>query len=313
MQIGKIRKVPLREIWRREDSDFSAWLEENIDYLNDIFEFDISVESREEAVGPFRVDLWGEDNFGQRVIIENQLERTDHDHLGKVITYLTNLGANRAVWIAKEPRKEHIRAIEWLNEITPDDTSFYLVKVEAIRIGDHPVAAPQFTIVQGPSAESKQIGAEKKEFAKRHQIRLDFWKEFIEGMNGMSNLCSNLSPSKDNWLGIALGWSGVSINCVVSKNYARTEVYINRGDIDENKRVFDFLADRKNDIEGDFGGSLEWERMDDKITSRIKFEQQDLNLYNREDWAAMIEHMKHGAIKMETAFRKHVKSLKTKS
>jgi len=313
MQIGKIRKVPLREIWRREDSDFSAWLEENIDYLNDIFEFDISVESREEAVGPFRVDLWGEDNFGQRVIIENQLERTDHDHLGKVITYLTNLGANRAVWIAKEPRKEHIRAIEWLNEITPDDTSFYLVKVEAIRIGDHPVAAPQFTIVQGPSVESKQIGAEKKEFAKRHQIRLDFWKEFIEEMNGTSNLCSNLSPSKDNWLGIALGWSGVSINCVVSKNYARTEVYINRGDIDENKRVFDFLADRKNDIEGDFGGSLEWERMDDKITSRIKFEQQDLNLYNREDWAAMIEHMKHGAIKMETAFRKHVKSLKTKS
>ncbi|HAW73242.1 MAG TPA: DUF4268 domain-containing protein [Flavobacteriales bacterium] len=313
MQIGKIRKVPLREIWRREDSDFSAWLEENIDYLNDIFEFDISVESREEAVGPFRVDLWGEDNFGQRVIIENQLERTDHDHLGKVITYLTNLGANRAVWIAKEPRKEHIRAIEWLNEITPDDTSFYLVKVEAIRIGDHPVAAPQFTIVQGPSVESKQIGAEKKEFAKRHQIRLDFWKEFIEEMNGTSNLCSNLSPSKDNWLGIALGWSGVSINCVVSKNYARTEVYINRGDIDENKRVFDFLADRKNDIEGDFGGSLEWERMDDKITSRIKFEQQDLNLYNREDWAAMIEHMKHGAIKMETAFRKHVKSLKTKN
>ena len=313
MQIGKIRKVPLREIWRREDSDFSAWLEENIDYLNDIFEFDISVESREEAVGPFRVDLWGEDNFGQRVIIENQLERTDHDHLGKVITYLTNLGANRAVWIAKEPRKEHIRAIEWLNEITPDDTSFYLVKVEAIRIGDHPVAAPQFTIVQGPSVESKQIGAEKKEFAKRHQIRLDFWKEFIEGMNGTSNLCSNLSPSKDNWLGIALGWSGVSINCVVSKNYARTEVYINRGDMDANKRVFDFLADRKNDIEGDFGGSLEWERMDDKITSRIKFEQQDLNLYNREDWAAMIEHMKHGAIKMETAFRKHVKSLKTKN
>ena len=226
---------------------------------------------------------------------------------------MTNLGANRAVWIAKEPRKEHIRAIEWLNEITPDDTSFYLVKVEAIRIGDHPVAAPQFTIVQGPSVESKQIGAEKKEFAKRHQIRLDFWKEFIEEMNGTSNLCSNLSPSKDNWLGIALGWSGVSINCVVSKNYARTEVYINRGDIDENKRVFDFLADRKNDIEGDFGGSLEWERMDDKITSRIKFEQQDLNLYNREDWAAMIEHMKHGAIKMETAFRKHVKSLKTKN
>ena len=313
MQIAKIHKVPLREIWKREDKDFSAWLEENIDYLNDIFEFDISVESREEAVGPFRVDLWGEDNFGQRVIIENQLERTDHDHLGKVITYLTNLGANRAVWIAKEPREEHMRAIEWLNEITPDDITFYLVKVEAIRIGDHPVAAPQFTIVQGPSVESKQIGAEKKAFAKRHHVRLEFWKEFIDKMNTSNNLCSNLSPGKDNWLGIALGWSGVSVNCVVSKNYARTEVYINRGDIDENKRVFDYFADRRDVIETEFGAPLEWERMDDKITSRIKFEKRDVDLNNREDWPAMIEHMKHGAVKMESAIRKHVRTLKSKS
>lgn len=312
MQIAKIHKVPLREIWKREDKDFSAWLEENIDYLNDIFEFDISVESREEAVGPFRVDLWGEDNFGQRVIIENQLERTDHDHLGKVITYLTNLSANRAVWITKEPREEHMRAIEWLNEITPDDITFYLVKVEAIRIGDHPVAAPQFTIVQGPSVESKQIGAEKKAFAKRHHVRLEFWKEFIDEMNTSNNLCSNLNPGKDNWLGIALGWSGVSVNCVVSKNYARTEVYINRGDIDENKRVFDYFADRREVIENDFGAPLEWERMDDKITSRIKFEKREVDLNNREDWPAMIEHMKHGAVKMESAIRKHVRALKSK-
>ena len=312
MQIGKIHKVPLREIWRREDTDFSAWLEENIDYLNDIFEFDIVVESREEPVGPFRVDLWGEDSFGQRVIIENQLEKTDHDHLGKIVTYLTNLKANRAIWIAKEPREEHVKAIEWLNEITPDDISFYLVKLEAIRIGEHPVAAPQFMIVQGPSEEGKKLGAEKKEFARRHQIRLDFWGEFIDAMNADNGLCSNLSPSKDAWLGIALGWSGVSVNCVVSKSYARTEVYINRGSYDENKQVFDYFDERREEIEEDFGNPLQWERMDDKKTSRIKFEKTGLSLYNKEDWPAMIEHMKLGAVKMEAAIKKHVRALKAR-
>ena len=98
----------------------------------------------------------------------------------------------------------------------------------------------------------------------------------------------------------------------MSKNYARTEVYINRGDIDENKRVFDYFADRREVIENDFGAPLEWERMDDKITSRIKFEKRDVDLNNREDWPAMIEHMKHGAVKMESAIRKHVRTLKSK-
>ena len=310
MQIGKIRKVPLREIWKREDTDFSVWLEANIDFLNDILDFDITVESREEAVGPFRVDLWGEDNLGGRVIIENQLERTDHDHLGKVITYLTNLGANRAVWIAKEPREEHARAIEWLNEITPDDIAFYLIKIEAIRIGDHPVAAPQFTIVQGPSVERKQIGAEKKEFAKRHQIRLDFWKAFLDSMNQSNNLCSNLSPSKDVWISIALGWSGVNVNCVVSKSYARVEIYISRSTAAENKRVFDFLIQRKEEIENDFGGALEWERLTGKKASRIKFEQKGLNYFDSNDWPTMISFMQENAVKMESAFRKHVSELK---
>ena len=95
--IGKIKKVPLRELWKKEDKDFTKWLEENIDYLNDIIDFDISIESREENVGPFRVDLYGEDNNGNKVIIENQLEKTDHTHLGQIITYLTNLEAKTAI------------------------------------------------------------------------------------------------------------------------------------------------------------------------------------------------------------------------
>lgn len=127
ISIGKIKKVSLRELWKKEDKHFTKWLEENIDYLNDVIDIDISIESREENVGPFRVDLYGEDNNGNKVIIENQLEKTDHTHLGQIITYLTNLEAKTAIWISSEPVEEHEKAIEWLNETTPDDISFYLI------------------------------------------------------------------------------------------------------------------------------------------------------------------------------------------
>lgn len=96
--IQKIQKVPLREIWKREDKDFTKWLEENIDYLCDVLGFEFNVISSEEAVGPFKVDLYGEDASGEKVIVENQLERTDHTHLGQVITYLVNLGGQKQLF-----------------------------------------------------------------------------------------------------------------------------------------------------------------------------------------------------------------------
>ena len=112
MNIGRIKNVPLRDLWKREDKDFSAWLEKEIDVLNEVLDITVSIEKREEAVGPFRVDLYGEDHLGRKAIIENQLEKSDHDHLGKVLTYLTNLEAGVAIWINSEPREEHVKAIE---------------------------------------------------------------------------------------------------------------------------------------------------------------------------------------------------------
>lgn len=181
--IQKIKRVPLREIWSKEDKDFTKWLEENIDYLNEVLGFDISIEAREERVGPFKVDLYGEDIMGNKVIIENQLEKTDHTHLGQIITYLTNLEANTAIWITKEPTEEHANAIDWLNETTPDDISFYLVKLEAIKIGDGSPAAPLFTIIKKPTIEKKQIGSEKKEHALRHVVRERYWAQLLDFMS----------------------------------------------------------------------------------------------------------------------------------
>ena len=131
-QIGKLKKVPLREIWKDEAKNFTSWLGENIDTLNDALEINLSITDKEKSVGPFSADLVAEDENGDVVAIENQLEKTDHDHLGKIVTYLSNLdNAKTAIWITGNPREEHKKAIDWLNEFTPDDIAFYLIKVEA--------------------------------------------------------------------------------------------------------------------------------------------------------------------------------------
>ncbi len=139
MNISRLDAVPLRDLWKHEEHGFSVWLHENIQVLGDALGMRFADPQREVAVGSFTVDLVAEEENLGRVVIENQLEATDHDHLGKVLTYLTNLEAKTAIWISPKPRPEHVRAVTWLNETTPDDVSFYLVQLAAFRIGVLPV------------------------------------------------------------------------------------------------------------------------------------------------------------------------------
>ena len=147
-KIGSLQRVALREVWPHEALDFTPWLEENIDVLNNAIDLSLSIVEREQAAGDFSVDLVAEDESGNPIIIENQLERSNHDHLGKLITYLTAIGAKAAIWIVADPRPEHIGAISWLNESS--SAAFYLIKVEAVRIGDSP-PAPLLTLIVGSS------------------------------------------------------------------------------------------------------------------------------------------------------------------
>ena len=310
--IGKIEKVELREIWRREADDFTKWLAEHIDYLNEVLDLDIAVQQVEGNVGPFRVDIYGEDGDGNKIIIENQLEKTDHSHLGQILTYLVNLDANIAIWITAHPIEEHRQVIEWLNEMTPDDMRFYLIQVEAIRIEGQNTVAPLFTVVEGPTQEKKKLGAEKKEHAQRHTVRKEFWAQFIEAMNQKSTLCQNISPSTDSWISIALGVTGISVNLVATGNYARAEIYINRGDKAENKRVFDLLYQSKDAIETEFGASLAWERMDDRVTSRVKCELDGVDIFNQSDWPKMNIFLIDAAMRMHKAFKEPVQKAKSK-
>jgi len=193
MSIGRLEPVPLRTLWPREDADFTHWLAENLDALAEQLNLGLTLEEEEARVGDFMVDLLAKTEDGRLVVIENQLERTDHDHLGKLLTYLTNFDAKIGVWICADPRPEHQRAIQWLNEVAPEDMAFYLVKVEAFRIGDSP-PAPWFRIVAGPTPEVRAVGRQRKDLAEREILRQQFWTQLLERARNRTRLHARRKP-----------------------------------------------------------------------------------------------------------------------
>jgi hypothetical protein len=196
--IGKIQRVPLRDVWKHEAKDFTQWLQENIDVLNSALDLNLVNVDRERETGDFSIDLVAEDDGGGTVIIENQLEKSNHDHLGKLITYLTGMGARAAIWIVSDPRPEHVAAVAWLNESS--SAAFYMVKVEAVRIGDSP-AAPLFTLIVGPSKETQEVGKTKKELAERYGIRKRWWTQLVERSAKVSKLHAHITPGEYSWIG----------------------------------------------------------------------------------------------------------------
>lgn len=309
--IGKIKKVPLREIWKDEARDFTTWLGENIDALNEAMGLKLVVTDIEKSVGPFSSDVVAEDENGVVVIIENQLEKTDHDHLGKMVTYLSNLeNAKTAIWISSVPRDEHRKAIEWLNEFTPDDVCFFLVKVEAIQINGSD-SAPLFTIVAEPTEVAKEIGKEKKEYAEKHQLRKKFWTQLLESAKEKTRMLSSLSPTIYHWIGTGAGKQGMSYNLVLTNNCASVELYLDRGKgfASVNKERFDKLYQNKEIIERAFGEELNWERLDNKRASRISKKYEECGLKDSNKWEEAQNKMINGIIDMKKAFDQFIREL----
>ncbi len=302
--IGKLERVPLREVWKHEAHDFTVWLQDNIDVLNDVIDLSLASAEREQSAGKFSVDLVAEDDAGNPVVIENQLEKSNHEHLGKLITYLTAIGAKVGIWIVSDPRPEHVGAISWLNESSGAD--FYLLKVEAIQIGDSP-SAPLLTLIVGPSEESREVGATKKELAERYTIRRRFWTQLLEEAKTKSKLHANISPSQHGWLGTSAGTSGLLLAYVIQKHGAHVELYIDRGkdSEEENKVIFDKLFESRDAIEEAFGGSLEWQRLEGKRACRIKKQITNGGYRDEAKWPEIQDAMIDAMIRFAKALKPH--------
>lgn len=310
MEVGKIERLELRKIWNNEALSFTPWLETNIDALSEVIGLPLSVVAREKIVGSFSLDLLAEDDSHNKVIIENQLEKTDHDHLGKVLTYLIGLDAKTAIWICSDARQEHISVINWLNEITPDDMFFYLVKVEGIKIGDS-LPAPLFSVICAPSQDVKEMGKTKEEFAERHKLLLEFWRRLIEKIKGKTQLHENASPTKNNWMSTSAGKSGLSYQYNITKNGASVEFYIDRVKDSEavNKQIFDFFYSKKDEIQAVFGDSLTWYSVEGIRRCGVRWDTSEAGLGDQEQWEKLQDTLIDAMIRLEKAFKKHVQAL----
>ena len=306
--IGKIHRVPLQEVFKHEAFDFTRWLEKNVDVLNDALNLSLSGAERERAAGDFSVDLVAEDEDGSPVVIENQLKKSDHDHLGKLLTYLVAVGAKTAVWIVSEPRNEHVRAVSWLNESSSAD--FYLVKIEAIKIAESP-PAPLLTQVVGPSAESREVGEAKKEWAERETLRYRFWEELLERSRSKTQIHTYISPTRGGWVGAGAGKAGLSYVYSITEHATKTELSIDRGSerADENKTIFETLKANREQIEEVFDGELVWDYVEGRSVCRVAKLIPSGGYRDEERWPEIHDEMIDAMIRLEKALRPYIEKL----
>lgn len=270
MKLGKLQEVDIRKVWPHEQYDFSKWLatEENIKELGDTLNLSLTDVETEKFVGNYRCDILCKDEItGKMVLIENQLEPTNHDHLGKIITYASGLDASVVVWVVAAARDEHASAIEWLNKHTDDEISFFLLEVHAYKIGDSD-PAPQFRIIEQPNDFVKTVKtiAKNTDLSDSQKCRLEFWTKFNEVVEAKGKPFNKRKATTDHWYNVAIGSSeaSISIDLVNKEHKIRVSLWIY-----DNKDIFDMLYQRKDDIEEALGSKLDWNRLDNKKTSTI--------------------------------------------
>lgn len=310
IQLGTMKKVEdLRAVWPHEALSFTPWLAqpENMSLLSQTIGVDIEVEETESSVESFSADILGVDiNTGRKVIIENQLEDTNHSHLGQIITYAAGKDAATMIWIVKHAREAHRAAIEWLNNHSDEDINFFLIEIELWQINDS-LLAPKFNVVEEPNNWAKAIkkSSTATESAAQ-QARYEFWSKFNEKAfldPKFQKEFRSRKPSSNHWYSLSIGKSGVHIDIsyLVQRNEIGIELYIR-----DDKKLFDECYSHKDDIEKIIGCALSWQRLDTKKASRVillqKFDFSDASLIDEEiDW------IKEYSLKFKKAFMKYCK------
>lgn len=305
MKLGKLEEVDIRKVWPHEQYDFSKWLatEENIKELGDALNLSLTDVETEKFVGNYRCDILCKDEItGKMVLIENQLEPTNHDHLGKIITYASGLDAAVVVWIVASARDEHASAIEWLNKHTDDEISFFLMEVHAYKIGDSD-PAPQFKIIEQPNDFVKIVKAVSKnsDMNESQKNRLEFWTQFNEVVDSQGKPFNKRKATTDPWYNVAIGSSdaSISIDLVNKEHKIRVSLWIN-----DNKDIFDALFQRKDEIETALGFGLEWNRLDNKKASYICTYIKGLDFKKQDNYPMLMEQIVDLVLKMRNVFPK---------
>lgn len=306
-QLGKLKEVSIRDVWPHEQFDFSKWLaqEDNIQELGDTLNLSLTDIETEKFVGSYRCDILGKDELtGKMVLIENQLEPTNHDHLGKIITYASGLDASVVIWIVESARDEHASAIEWLNKHTSDELAFFLVEVHAYTIGDS-LPAPYFKIIEQPNDFTKTVKSISKsgDLSGTQEARLDFWTKLNDVLEANGKPFNKRKASTDHWYEVAVGTSQghISIDLVNKEHRVRVGFWIG-----DNKELFDSLYQNREAIESDFGNELVWDRLDNKKASFVCTYIKGLDFRKQDNYPDLMQQIIDTVVKLRDVIKKHL-------
>ena len=307
INLGKLKEIKdLRKVWPHEALDFTPWLaeEDNLMLLSDAVGLEITVDETESSVGDFNVDIYAtETGTDRKIIIENQLEDTNHDHLGKLITYASGKAADIVIWVVKHAREEHRAAIEWLNNHTDENIAFFLLEIKLYQIGDSDIAV-KFEVIEKPNDWAKEIKRQASS-SPTLQARYDYWVAFNEyafNNTAFAKAFSRRKASTDHWMSLSVGSSAchIDLSQVRKDNNITVEWYIT-----DDKELYQKFYSHKADIESDMGMTLDWRELPNKKASRILvIHEADFN--NKDKWPEQFEWVMDAAMKMKKAFKKYL-------
>jgi hypothetical protein len=290
-QLGRLQKVELREAWLSESSHFTPWLArcENLELLGEAIGIQLECEAQEKNVGPFRADILCKDTATDHwVLIENQLERTDHNHLGQLLTYAAGLEAVTIVWIAERFTDEHRAALDWLNQHTDEGINFFGLEVELWRIGTSPLA-PKFNVVSKPNEWTRSVAESAKhlesgELSETKQMQKEFWAGFAQQLERFPGVLRPTKPLPQHWMNLAIGRAGFKLlaTCNTRDGHIGACVVMR---YDAAKTSFNAFKAQQAAIEKEFGEALEWEELPGKKESRIGVSWSDIDPTDRKRWS----------------------------
>lgn len=305
INLGTLEEITdLRAIWPHEALNFTPWVAENMELLGDAVGLDITLDEMESSVGDFSVDIYAsETGTDRKIIIENQLEDTDHDHLGKLITYASGKGADVVIWVVKHAREEHKAAIEWLNNHTDEKIGFFLCEIKLFKIGNSDIA-PSFRVIEKPNDWAKEI---KKTAAVNptQQQRLEYWQAFNEYAfknTDFSKMFRKRKPTMDHWMDFSIGSSAchIEVTQVQRRNAIGVELYIS-----DDKELFKSLLTHREEIEAAMDITLDWRELPERKASRIIVEE-NVQLDKQDEWEKQFDYIMDVCIKMKRTFKKYI-------
>lgn len=303
--LGRLERLDPRSVWANEARDFTPWLLAHADHLAEALGIDLELEAAEHPVGGYSLDLIGRDLTNDAVLmVENQLGDTDHSHLGQVLTYAAGTGAQTIVWIATSFREEHRQALDWLNQSTDNETHFFGLELEVVRIGDS-LPAPLFKLAAEPNQWQKRVRTSARaatELTGKPALYVAFWTRFLERLHAEHPDWSRArAAGPDNWFAMACPIKGGSYySATFSSGGIRFELYIDQGNADENERLFDQFLERREEMEQIFGGELSFERLEGRRASRIA-DYHDGDVAYQESWEAYIDWLFDAGARMRAA------------